>query len=160
VILGRHDRNYPSAKLLINAPQGAISFGNVFNNGSNDILVSGSGDCTTSTGTPGIIYHFELNGVPVAQGMAPECTSVLADLDEDGIADLVGMIQGILFFFKGDGFGSFAPIAQMPIPLNHVIEDFVFRDMDRDGHIDIVLNGYILYGRGSFQFDSVAIPER
>jgi hypothetical protein len=158
VILGRNDRNFPSSKLLLKAPQGAISFGNVFNDGSNDILVSGSGDCTTSAGTPGVIYHFGPNGAPAAMGTAPTCSSVLVDLDGDSIADLVGMIQGTLFLFKGDGSGSFVSMAQIPIPTGLAIQDLVFRDMDRDGRLDIVLNGYIFYDKGNFEYDAATIP--
>lgn len=158
VILGRLDRNYPTSKLLPNAPRGALSSGNVFNDGSHDILVSGIGDCTTASGTAGVIYHFQPNGAPVAKGTAPACASVLADLNGDGIADLVGIDQNTLFIWKGDGTGSFQPVAQVPITGAQVIEDLVFRDMDGDGHSDIVLAGSILYGNGNFQFDSVAVP--
>jgi hypothetical protein len=158
VILGRHDRNYPTAKLLPNAPRGALSSGNVFNDGFHDILVSGSGDCTTASGTAGVIYHFQPDGTPVARGTAPACASVLADLNNDGIADLVGISQNTLFIWKGDGTGSFQPVAQVPLTGAQVLEDLVFRDMDGDGHVDIVLAGSILYGNGNLQFDSVAVP--
>jgi hypothetical protein len=159
VILGRHDRNFPTAKLLLNAPEGIMSSGNVFNDGYHDILVTGSGDCITSTGTPGTIYHFLPNGAPTAKGTAPQCASVLADLDGDGIADLVGINQNTLFVWRGDGSGNFlGPISEIAISGPQVLEDLVFRDMDGDGHTDIVLSGLILYGKGNLQFDAVPLP--
>jgi hypothetical protein len=158
VILGRYDRNFATAKLLPNAPQGALSSGNVFNDGYHDILLSGSGDCITNSGTPGTIYHFLSNGAPTAKGTAPPCTAVLADLDNDGIADLVGVYQSTLFIWKGDGAGNFqGPITELPISGSQVIQDFAFRDMDGDGHTDIVVAGQVLYGKGNLQFDSVPV---
>jgi hypothetical protein len=159
VTLGRNDRNFPSSKLLLNAPSGVLSSGNVFNDGSNDILVSGTGDCTTLAGTPGAIYHIQPNGAPIAKGTAPACTSVLVDLDGDGIADLVGLSQNILYIWKGDGTGNFPnPVNQIPVPGSQVIQDFVFRDMDGDGFKDIVVAGAVLYGSGNLQFSSVSLP--
>jgi hypothetical protein len=159
VTLGRHDRNFPSSKLLLNAPVGALSSGNVFNSGYHDILVSGNGDCATLVGTPGVIYHFQPNGAPVAQGTAPACTSVLVDLEGDGIADLVGFSQSTIYIWKGDGTGMFqGPVAEIPVTGSQVIQDFVFRDMDGDGHKDIVVAGAILYGMGNLQFKTVQLP--
>jgi hypothetical protein len=159
VTLGRTDRNFPTSKLLLNAPSGALSSGNVFNDGYNDVLVSGNGDCATTTGTPGTIYHFQPNGSPIAQGTAPACTSVLVDLDGDGIADLVGLTQTIVYIWKGDGTGTFqGPVTVIPLSGTQQIQDFVFRDMDGDGHKDIVVAGAILYGMGNLQFNLVQVP--
>jgi hypothetical protein len=159
VTLGRNDRNFPSSKLLLNAPSGALSSGNVFNDGAHDILVSGTGDCTTLAGTPGVIYHIQPNGAPIAKGTGPACTSVLADLNGDGIADLVGLSQNIVYIWKGDGTGNFqTPVTQIPLTGSQVIQDFVFRDMDGDGYKDIVVAGAILYGSGNLQFNSVSFP--
>lgn len=159
VTLGRNDRNFPSSKLLLNAPSGVLSSGNVFNDGSNDILVSGTGDCTTLAGTSGAIYHIQPNGAPLAKGTAPACTSVLVDLDGDGIADLVGLSQNMVYIWKGDGTGNFqSPVTQIPVPGSQVIQDFVFRDMDGDGYKDIIVAGAVLYGSGNLQFSSVSFP--
>lgn len=159
VILGRHDRNFPTAKLLLNTPpQGILSSGNVFNDGYHDILVSGYGDCATNSGAPGVIYHFLPNGAPAAKGTTPDCDAVLADLDGDGIADLVGLNGSTLLIWKGDGAGNFqGPVVQLALSGSQVIEDFVFRDMDGDGHTDIVVAGQVLYGKGNLQFDSVSL---
>ena len=159
VTLGRNDRNFPSSKLLLNAPRGALSSGNVFNDGYHDILVSGDGDCATLAGAPGIFYHFQPNGAPVAKGTAPACTSVLVDLDGDGIADLVGLSQNTVYVWKGDGTGTFqGPVTEIPVTGTQVIQDFVFRDMDGDGYKDIVVAGAILYGIGNLQFKAVQLP--
>jgi hypothetical protein len=81
------------------------------------------------------------------------------DLDGDGNADLVGINQNTLFVWKGDGSGNFiGPITEIAISGPQVIEGFVFRDMDGDGHTDIVLSGLILYGKGNLQFDPVPLP--
>jgi len=158
VTLGRNDRNFPSSKLLLNAPLSTLSSGNVFNDGSHDILVSGTGDCATLSGTPGTIYHIQPNGAPIAKGTAPACTSVLVDLDGDGIADLVGLSQNVIYIWKGNGTGTFqGPVAEIPGISSQAIEDLVFRDMDGDGHTDIVLSGAILYGIGNLQFTSVPL---
>ncbi len=166
VTLGRTDRNFPSSKLLLNAPLGTLSSGNVFNDGYQDILVSGDGDCANPQGPSGAIYHIQPNGAPIAKGTAPACTSVLVDLDGDGIADLVGISQPTVnaravYIWKGDGTGAFqGPVAVIPVPGSSEIriQDFVFRDMDGDNHTDIVIPGAILYGTGNLQFNSVPLP--
>jgi FG-GAP-like repeat len=157
VTLGRNDRNFPSSKLLLNSPSGVLSSGNVFNDGTNDILVSGSGDCVTAAATTGEFYSIQPNGAPLAKGPAPACSTVLVDLNGDGIADLVGLSQNTVYIWKGDGSGNFQdPIAQIAVPDSQSIQNLVFRDMDGDGFMDIVLPGTILYGNGNFQFTLVS----
>jgi hypothetical protein len=158
VILGRSDRSFPTSKLLLNAPQGALSAGNVFNDGYRDILVSGSGDCTGNSGNPGTIYQFLSNGAPTARTTTPACPSVLADLDGDGIAELVGIYQNTIFIWKGDGSGNFqGPQTTVSINGFQVLQDFAFRDMDGDGHVDIVVAGQVFYGKGNLQFDALPL---
>jgi len=102
--------------------------------------VSGTGDCTTLAGKLGSIYRIQPNGAPIAKGAEPACTSVLVDLNGDGIADLVGFSQNIVCIWKGDGTGNCqTPVAPIPVTGSQVIQDFVFRDMDGDGYKDIVV---------------------
>lgn len=158
VTLGRNDRNFPSSKLLLNPPSGTLSSGNVYNDGSHDILVSGTGDCATLAGTPGTLYHIQSNGVPIAKGSTPSCPSVLVDLDGDGIADLAGISQNVIYIWKGNGTGTFqGPVAVLPGISSQAVQDLIFRDMDGDGHTDIVVSGAILYGTGNLQFSSVPL---
>jgi hypothetical protein len=157
IILGRHDHNFPTAKPF-NSPQGNLSSGDVFNDGYNDILVSGSGDCISAAGTPGVIYEFQSNGAPAPKANGPNCNTVLADLDGDGIADLVGSYEQTIFIWKGDGHGNFQAVTQIPVNTPQASQNFVIRDMDGDGKTDIVIAGEILYGRGNLQFDAVALP--
>ena len=106
---------------------------------------------------PGSIYHYQTNGTFAPQGQAPAYQTLLVDLNGDGIADIVGLSGTNLLIWKGDGSGVFgAPINQIPLP--NAWQPIYFRDMDGDGYIDIVLPGVILYGKGNFQFDAVAIP--
>jgi hypothetical protein len=159
LILGRNDRNIPALKTILSPARGAITAGNVFGDGYNDILASGNGDCTTNNGTNGAIYQVPTDGAPILRVTTPQCTTLLADIDGDGIADLVGSYQQTLFIWKGDGTGQFqGPVAQIPITGSQVVQDWAFRDMDGDGHIDIVVAGSVLYGKGNFQFDTVAVP--
>jgi hypothetical protein len=82
----------------------------------------------------------------------------LVDLDGDGIADLVGISQNVIYIWKGDGTGMFqGPVAEIPGISSQSIQDLVFRDMDGDGHTDIVVSGAILYGMGNLQFSSVLL---
>jgi hypothetical protein len=84
----------------------------------------------------------------------------LADLNSDGFADLVGCSGSNALVWPGDGSGTFrsAPIS-VPIGVS-CPNDVQIVDMDRDGHLDIVGTGFILYGKGGFNFDLVPIPGR
>ncbi|MCU1299345.1 MAG: hypothetical protein JWO91_3623, partial [Acidobacteriaceae bacterium] len=154
VVLGRSDRNFPSAQVLVPQNWGNLSSGDVFHDGFTDLLVGGSGD--GSSGTAGTIYHYQAGGTFAREGQAPEYSTLLIDLNGDGISDMVGFSGSALVFWKGDGSGDFqTPINQIPLP--GASQPIYFRDMDGDGNIDIVLPGEILYGKGNFQFDAVAV---
>jgi hypothetical protein len=157
-VLGRSDRNFPSAQTLLPYTWGMLSTGNVFNNGLTDLLVGGEGDGNASDGSaPGTIYRYQPSGALASQGQAPLYSTLLVDLNGDGIADMVAFSGTSLLIWKGDGSGVYqSPINQ--IPLSDASPPIYFRDMDGDGYMDIVLPGVLLYGNGNFQFDVVTIP--
>jgi hypothetical protein len=130
-----------------------LSVADVFGDGYIDLLVGGTGSGGLN-GLPGVIYHYQPNGTFAHQGQAPAYSTVLVDVDGDGIPDMVGFSGTDLLFFKGDGTGVFrTPTAQITPPNGY--QPYYFRDMDGDGHLDIVVPGAILYGKGNFQFDVV-----
>ena len=154
VVLGRSDRNFASPQVLLPYVGGALSAGNVFNDGYTDLLVGGAGDGTAGS-IPGTIYHAQSNGTFAVQGSAPDYYTLLVDLNGDGIPDMVGFTGTTMLIWKGDGSGIFqSPVNQ--IQVTGGFQPVYFRDMDKDDYMDIVLPGIILYGQGNFQF--VAIP--
>ena len=84
----------------------------------------------------------------------PNQTTVLVDLDGDGVAEMVGLTGDSLIIYKGDGTGSFTTVASLPNPSGM---GPVFRDMDKDGHLDMVVPGTIWYGKGNLAFDAVTL---
>jgi len=154
VVLGQNGRAFPSAQILFPNSSGVLSVGDVFGDGFTDLLVAG-----VYTGgpfnIPGTIYHYQSNGTFLAQGAAPTYSTVLVDLNGDGIPDMVGFTGEEMLIWKGDGTGVFqAPINQISLPRGFA--QYYFRDMDKDGNMDIVLPGVILYGEGNFQFTAVS----
>ena len=153
VVLGRHDRNFPSAQILLPNAWGDLSAGDVFGDGYTDLLVEGAGDGGFGS-VAGSLYHFESNGTFASVGQPPQYATELVDIDGDGLSDMVGFTGTGLLFWKGDGSGVFqAPVAQVSLPRG--FHPIVFRDMDGDGHMDIVVPGEILYGSGNFEFTAV-----
>jgi len=153
VVLGQNGRAFPSAQILFPNSPGILSVGDVFGDGFTDLLIAG-----VYTGgpfnIPGTIYHYQSNGTFAEQGAAPTYSTVLIDLNGDGIPDMVGFTGEEILIWKGDGTGVFqAPINQISVPRGFA--QYYFRDMDKDGHMDIVLPGVILYGDGNFQFAAV-----
>ena len=153
VVLGQSGRVFPSAQILFPNSSGPMSVGDVFGDGFTDLLVGG-----VYTGgpfnIPGTIYHYQSNGTFATEGAAPTYPTVLVDLNGDGIPDMVGFTGEEILIWKGDGTGVFqAPINTISVPRGFA--QYYFRDMDKDGHMDIVLPGEILYGDGDFNFTAV-----
>jgi VCBS repeat protein/IPT/TIG domain-containing protein len=153
VVLGQNGRNFPSPQILFPNTLGVLSAGDVFNDGFMDLLVAGA-----YTGgpfnIPGNIYQFQTSGAFASQGAAPTYSTVLVDLNGDGIPDMVGFSGSEILIWQGDGTGIFqSPINQ--ISLTRGFAQYDFRDMDKDGNMDIVLPGVILYGLGNFQFEAM-----
>jgi hypothetical protein len=153
VTLGQDGRRFPSAQILFPNSSGVLSAGDVFGDGFTDLLVAGM-----NTGgpfnIPGTIYHYQSNGTLATEGAAPTYPTVLVDLNGDGIPDMVGFTGEEILIWKGDGTGVFqAPLNQFSAPRGFA--QYYFRDMDKDGNMDIVLPGAILYGAGKFQFTAV-----
>jgi len=103
---------------------------------------------------PGTIFQYQSSGTFAMAGAAPTYTTVLVDLNGDGIADMVGFNAEEILIWKGDGSGFFgAPVNTISVPRGY--SQYYFRDMDKDGNMDIVLPGVILYGDGNFNFTAV-----
>ena len=155
VVLGRNDRNFPSAQVLLPLAWGDLSTGDVFGDGFTDLLVSGVGNGGPGS-VPGTIYHIQPDGTFATQGQGPEYATFLVDLNGDGIVDMLGYGPTSVLIWKGDGSGVFgSPTNEIEVP--NGLQPVAVRDMDGDGHMDIVVPGAILYGRGDFQFDLVPI---
>lgn len=153
VVLGQNGRVFPSAQILFPNSSGPMSVGDVFDDGFTDLLIGG-----VYTGgpynIPGTIYHYQPNGTFATEGAAPTYPTVLVDLNGDGIPDMVGFTGEEILIWKGDGTGVFqAPINTISAPRGFA--QYYFRDMDKDGNMDIVLPGVILYGDGNFNFTAV-----
>lgn len=153
VVLGQNGRIFPSAQILFPNSSGPMSVGDVFGDGFTDLLVGG-----VYTGgpfnIPGTIYHYQPNGTFATEGAAPTYPTVLVDLNGDGIPDMVGFTGEEILIWKGDGTGVFqSPINTISAPRG--LAPYYFRDMDKDGNVDIVLPGLILYGDGNFNFTAV-----
>jgi FG-GAP-like repeat/IPT/TIG domain len=155
VVLGRKDRKIPSPQILLPQNNGPLSTGDALGGGFTDLLVSGG--FSGSSYVRGTLFRIQPNSSFATVGAPPIYQSYLVDLDGDGIADMVGTDGINLLIWKGDGSGDFqAPINE--VPLTYGFSPIAFRDMDNDGHMDIILPGLILYGKGNFQFDVVSIP--
>ena len=153
VVLGQNGRVFPSAQILFPNSSGVMSVGDVFGDGLTDLLVAGV-YTRGPFNIPRTIYHYQSNGAFATEGAAPTYSTVLVELNGDGIPDMVGFTGEEILIWKGDGTGVFqAPINQISLPRG--FSQYYFRDMDKDGHMDIVLPGVILYGDGNFQFTAV-----
>ena len=112
------------------------------------VLALGEVQVTTARNTGGGAFQFPQEIVPGIQEGA-----VLADLDEDGINDLVGGVA----WARGLPGGRFSRTALLGITLTDTATAFTVLDIDHDGHLDIVDAifpgvGYVFLGRGDGTF--------
>ena len=98
--VGRHDRQFPSPAVVLPAVEGVLSVGDVLGDGSQELAAAGN---VTDFGPfDGSIYHIQPNGTFKKIGSTPPRGFLLADLDGDGIADLIGFLDGNVTVWKGD----------------------------------------------------------
>lgn len=157
-ILGRYDRNLDATSPMFPLGPGTISAADVIGDGSKEILVDGY--ASNFSPYQGSLFQIKPDGSFRRMALTPPGGALLADLNADGKADLIGIANNMVTIWAGDGTGNFSnTVAQIPVSTSGVVyTDVFFRDMDGDGNIDIVMSGSILYGKGNFQFDVVSVP--
>jgi FG-GAP-like repeat len=150
VVLGQKQRSIPSAESFTPTNGANVSAGDVNGDGKLDLLVPGS-----STPAPGTLYlnqgngQFEQAGSPSGEGI------LLADLDGDGLAEMIGSDGTNILIWKGTGDPNFggAPIEiSPPAGVGFAAPQMQIADVDGDGRPDIILPNVILYNQGNLSF--------
>jgi hypothetical protein len=147
VVLGRTDRNYASPVLLIPTAGPYVSIADVNGDGLPDILIGTSVSINQGNGT---------FASPVSVSAS---AWAMADINGDGLADLIGGAGDAVLVWPGTGNPTFpgSPITYTP-PIPMAISELQIKDMDNDGHPDLVSSGIILYSDSQFNFTPVQVP--
>lgn len=155
VVLGQKHRIFPSATAFFPNFSAYVSAADVNGDGKPDLLSPGAvGEA------PGNLYlnqgggQFAQAGSPSGEGL------LLADLDGDGLAELIGSDGTNILIWKGTGDPNFGgpPIGiNPPTNIGFDVSEMQIADMDGDGRPDIVLPGVILYNEGDLNFTAVAV---
>jgi len=153
VVLGQKQRNILSATSFTPNTVSFVSAGDVNGDGLPDLFVSsyspfyGLASLYLNQGNGKLV----LAGTPSMQGI------LLADLNGNGLAELIGIQGANVVIWPGTGDPSFgaAPI-QIGVP-GLTVSQMQIADMDGDGRPDIVLPGVILYNEGNFKFTVVPV---
>jgi hypothetical protein len=154
--LGRKDRKLASPIPILPEGPGLLSAADVLGDGYQDLMVSGN--LTINGNLSGQIYHYQPDGSFKSIGLTPPDGVLIADLDGDGKADLIGFSGNDIEIWKGDGSGDFTSLSPVFTSAINERTGVIVRDMDRDGLTDIVLGGLILYGKGGMNFDALTLP--
>jgi hypothetical protein len=155
VVLGQKQRIMPSGEPFYPAGVGTATAGDVNGDKKVDLYVG-----SLAPSPPGSLYlnqgseKFTQAGSPPGQGI------LLADLDGDGFADLIGSDGVNLLVWKGAAGGSFSstPIPIGPPPsLSFQAPQIQIADMDGDGRPDIIMPNVVLYNQGNLNFVAVTL---
>jgi len=150
LVLGRKDRNFPSISFLPLHLSSNMSLADVNGDGIADLFFAGLG---LNSGT---IFLGQSNGTfTFGANVSPDAI-LMADVNGDGFADLIGTDGTNLLVWPGNGNPAFssAPIVIGPAPPGVFSSPLKIADIDRDGHVDIIVQGTIYFGQGNFQFES------
>lgn len=156
VILGRKDRKIPSPTVITSG--GRISTADVDGDGCLDMLLSTG----YQSGLLGALYLNDGTGnFYLVNAAIPSSAMVIADLNGDGKAELIGADEEHVYIWPGTGDANFAA---NPTTINESLNpsSMQIRDMDKDGHLDIIAvggnySGMILYTQTDFTADPVRL---
>ena len=150
LVLGRTDRNFPSALSLTPAIIGSLSAGDINGDGRPEVFVKGAYPDANGT-----VFLNQGNNSLQLGASTDSMSLMLADLTGKGVADLLGQNTS---FVAWPNNGSL-DFSSSPITLPPASGPFTVADMDGDGHPDIVALGQVLYGNGAYQFTAVATTD-
>lgn len=145
----------PSLLASVNTSPGPISVADINGDGIPDLFVPGSTE--TLPPTPGRVFVGRGDGTfQFAANTSPNGFMV-ADLNGDGLAELIGYDDNELLIWPGSGDPAYntSPLTVSPAPLIGNPRIMKVTDIDGDGHLDVIVNGTIYFGRGNLQFDVV-----
>ncbi len=147
VVLGQTDRNFPSLPLLLPAPGPYLSIADVNGDGLPDIMVGNS------------IFLNAGNSSFATPAVVTTNAWAIADLNGDGLADMIGGSGSELQIWPGTGNPNFpgSPITYTP-PQQVVLSELQIVDMDKDGYLDLVSAGIILYSDKQYDFTPILFP--
>jgi hypothetical protein len=134
-----------------------MSIADVNGDGIPDIFIPGSDP--TAGGSDGTVYLGHGDGTFQLAGVTSPKAFIIADLNGDGFAELIGADEdnGQLLIWPGTGDSSFnsTPLTFSSFPLVGYPPMIKVADIDGDGHLDIIVRGNIYFGKGNLQFDAV-----
>jgi hypothetical protein len=159
VLPGSKTRNLPQPSYLSPNSGGQISAADVNGDGYFDLMVSDD-----AHSVPGMIYlndghgHFS-QGIPV-----PATARIIADLDGDGKAELIGGDDSGLLVWPGTGDPTY-PVTPIRTATPYPPDQLKVLDINQDGRMDIISvnenkSSMILYGLGNMTFNvSLQAPQ-
>jgi hypothetical protein len=162
VVLGQNNRTFPSATLFLPNLTGPLSAADINGSHNLDLLAPGAETAPGQLGpVPGNLYVNNGSGQFTQGGSPPGQGFVLADLNGDGLADLIVSDGTNILIWPGTGDPSFSgssPITIAPPPgVAFMAPALQIADMDADGRPDIVMPNVILYNSGNFSFTVVQV---
>lgn len=153
VLLGRKDRNQPSPVSLYPYITGRPSAADVNDDGFKDLFFPGDGDYWGST----VYINSGSEDFNEHNTLFSPSGSMIADLNHDGYAEMIGTDREKLMIWPGNEHQIFDDIPiEVNIPFN--IVTLQTADMDRDGQLDLVaggpdFNGFIVYMTDEWSFE-------